>query len=129
MRVAALLVGLAAACRPGVRVGAPCTVAPVFVPFDAPRSSWTPPPGPPDGLLDGLVAWYQDHGRARSLPGIGCPFAPTCSVYARTALARYGPIAIVLIVDRLIVREHEAAGSYYPAVCVDRTTRLSDAVP
>jgi putative component of membrane protein insertase Oxa1/YidC/SpoIIIJ protein YidD len=126
-RAVALLAGLAAACRPGVRVGSPCAVSPGFAPFDAPRRS--PASAAPDGVLDTLVTWYQDHGRARSLPGVGCPFAPTCSAYARTALARYGPLAIVLIVDRLIVREHEVAGAYYPAVCVDHTTRLSDDVP
>lgn len=104
-------------------------MAPGFGPFDAPRSAHRMAPVAGDGLLDELVAWYQDHGRARSTPGGGCPFAPTCSAYARTALARYGPIAIVLIVDRLIVREHEAAAAYYPAVCVDHTTRLSDDVP
>jgi len=83
----------------------------------------------PDGVIDAIVAWYQHHGRARSLPGIGCPFAPTCSTYARTALHRYGPLAVILIVDRLIVREHAVAGAYYPAVCVEHTTRLDDGVP
>jgi putative component of membrane protein insertase Oxa1/YidC/SpoIIIJ protein YidD len=127
-RAAALLALLGlAACRPAVRVGAPCASAPSFAPFDQPRRA--PPPAVPDGLLDELVSWYQDHGRARGLPGVGCPFAPTCPVYARAALERYGPIALVLIVDRLLVREHAAAGSYYPAVCVAHTTRLSDDVP
>lgn len=83
----------------------------------------------PDGLLDALVAWYQHHGRARTLPGTGCPFAPTCSAYARTALHRYGPLAVILIIDRLIVREHVVAGAYYPATCVAHTTRLVDDVP
>jgi len=82
----------------------------------------------PDGILDALVAWYQ-HGGARTLPGVGCPFAPTCSAYARTALRRYGPVGLILIVDRLIVREHAVAGAYYPTICVANTTRLVDGVP
>jgi putative component of membrane protein insertase Oxa1/YidC/SpoIIIJ protein YidD len=116
-----------AGCRPTVRVGAPCATAPAFAPFDERRSAHREPP--PDGLLDAVVAWYQHSGRARELPGGGCPFAPTCSAYARAALQRYGPFAVILIVDRLLVREHLIAGAYYPAVCVDHTTRLADGVP
>jgi putative component of membrane protein insertase Oxa1/YidC/SpoIIIJ protein YidD len=132
LRAAALAAGVAAlACRPGVRVGAPCASAPAFAPFDDHR------PAPheraeadaPAGVLDAIVAGYQHHGRARSLPGVGCPFAPTCSAYARAALHRYGPLAVILIVDRLIVREHVVAGAYYPAICVAHTTRLVDDVP
>jgi len=85
--------------------------------------------GGPDGILDGLVAWYQAHARARTLPGTGCPFAPTCSAYARTALRRYGPLGVILIFDRLFVREHAVAGAYYPTICVAHTTRLADGVP
>jgi putative component of membrane protein insertase Oxa1/YidC/SpoIIIJ protein YidD len=80
-------------------------------------------------VLDGLVAWYQAHGRAPTLPGAGCPFTPTCSVYAREALARYGPLGLVLIADRLIVREHVFAPAYYPITCTSGTTRIADAVP
>jgi putative component of membrane protein insertase Oxa1/YidC/SpoIIIJ protein YidD len=129
IRAAALVASIATlACRPGVRVGASCASAPAFAPFDdhrpAPRDATEP-----DGLLDALVAWYQHHGRTRTLPGAGCPFAPTCSAYARTALHRYGPLAVILILDRLIVREHVVAGAYYPAICVEHTTRLADDVP
>jgi putative component of membrane protein insertase Oxa1/YidC/SpoIIIJ protein YidD len=127
--VAGLLAcGAAPACRPSVRVGSPCAGAPAFAPFDDHRRA-PPEPAEPDGVLETLVAWYQHHGRARSLPGVGCPFAPTCSAYARAALQRYGPLAVILIVDRLIVREHAAAGAYYPAICVAHTTRLVDDVP
>ena len=127
----ALLVAVLAltACRPAVRVGAPCAAAPAFAPFDDRASRPDPGDAAPGGMLDALVAWYQQHGRARTPPGVGCPFAPTCSVYARQALQRYGPIALVLIVDRLLVREHAVAGAYYPATCVARTTRLVDDVP
>lgn len=132
VRAAALAASVAAlACRPSVRVGAPCASAPTFAPFDdhLPVRSGRGEHAEPDGVLDAIVAWYQDHGRARSLPGVGCPFAPTCSAYARAALQRYGPLAVILIVDRLLVREHVAAGAYYPAICVAHTTRLVDDVP
>jgi putative component of membrane protein insertase Oxa1/YidC/SpoIIIJ protein YidD len=117
------------------RVGAHCTSERPFAPFDVARSAAAPPgvdaadAGEPDGILDGLVAWYQAHARARTLPGTGCPFAPTCSAYARTALRRYGPLGVIFIFDRLFVREHAVAGAYYPTICVAHTTRLADGVP
>lgn len=117
------------------RVGAHCTSERPFAPFDVARSTAVSSgvdaadAGGPDGILDGLVAWYQAHARARTLPGTGCPFAPTCSAYARTALRRYGPLGVILIFDRLFVREHAVAGAYYPTICVAHTTRLADGVP
>lgn len=122
------------------RVGSHCAGEPSFAPFDDRRpatsdasapaaASGASDAAPPDGLLDAFVAWYQQHGRARTLPGTGCPFAPTCSAYARAALRRYGPLAVILIVDRLFVREHAVAGAYYPTICVAHTTRLVDGVP
>jgi putative component of membrane protein insertase Oxa1/YidC/SpoIIIJ protein YidD len=116
------------ACAPVARVGAPCAGPRAFAPFDERPASPVDRPhaSEPTGMLDAIVGWYQRQGRARMPPGVGCPFAPTCSVYAREALRRYGPLAIVLIVDRLIVREHAAAGAYYPTICVARTTRLVD---
>jgi putative component of membrane protein insertase Oxa1/YidC/SpoIIIJ protein YidD len=60
---------------------------------------------------------------------VGCPFAPTCSVYARTAVAHYGAAGLLFIVDRFLVREHPVAGAYYPTTCVDHTTRLADDLP
>jgi putative component of membrane protein insertase Oxa1/YidC/SpoIIIJ protein YidD len=111
------------------RVGAPCAGPRSFAPFDERSPPQIDRVQAPDGVLDALVAWYQRDGRARMPPGVGCPFAPTCSVYAREALHRYGPLAIVLIVDRLVVREHAVAGAYYPTICVARTTRLVDGVP
>jgi putative component of membrane protein insertase Oxa1/YidC/SpoIIIJ protein YidD len=122
------VVGLALiACR-APRIGAPCSPPIAFAPWDQPRAPTAPPP-PPDGLLDRAVAWYQRSARATQLPGVGCPFAPTCSVYARRALHAYGPFGLALIVDRLIVRENPLAAAYYPVVCVDHTTRLDDALP
>jgi putative component of membrane protein insertase Oxa1/YidC/SpoIIIJ protein YidD len=132
IRAVALVASVATlACRPSVHVGSPCASERAFAPFDDHRDRRPAPydRSTPDGILDALVAWYQHHGRARTLPGVGCPFAPTCSVYARAALHRYGPIAVILIIDRLIVREHAVAGAYYPPICVDHTTRLIDDVP
>lgn len=119
------------ACQPVARVGAPCTGPRPFAPFDERPAVALDGArdAAPDGLLDAIVAGYQQHGRARTLPGVGCPFAPTCSVYARAALRRYGPLGLILIVDRLFVREHAVAGAYYPTICVARTTRLVDGVP
>lgn len=131
MRAAAwIAIALVAGCAPpAVRVGAPCAAPTAFAPFDEPAKT-APAEPPPDGALDAIVAWYQAHGRSRDLPGVGCPFAPTCSVYARTALRDYGPLlGLVMIVDRLIVREHALAGAYYPAICVAHTVRLDDRVP
>jgi len=142
-RIALCAVALASAggaCRPVPRVGAPCAAARAFAPFDEPRALASAPPSPtssaedaadgmPDGMFDALVAWYQDRARAPTLPGAGCPFAPTCSHYAREALHHHGPLALVLIVDRLIVREHPGAAAYYPTICVAHTTRLVDGVP
>jgi putative component of membrane protein insertase Oxa1/YidC/SpoIIIJ protein YidD len=134
--VAVVVAGVAAAaCQPVARVGAHCTSERPFAPFDVARSTAASAgvddasPAGPDGIVDGLVAWYQAHARARTLPGTGCPFAPTCSAYARTALRRYGPLGWILIVDRLFVREHAVAGAYYPTICVAHTTRLVDGVP
>ena len=125
----AVLAALAsAACGAPVRVGAPCSSGPAFAPFDEPAPA-AAGPDEPDGLLDSLVAWYQRDGRAPALAGVGCPFAPTCSSYARSALHRYGPLGLVLIVDRLIVREHALAAAYYPTICVAHTTRLVDVLP
>jgi putative component of membrane protein insertase Oxa1/YidC/SpoIIIJ protein YidD len=130
---AAVVAGFAAAaCAPVARVGAPCSGPRPFAPFDerpasaVDRTSVVDRAQEADGMLDAIVGWYQQHGRARVPPGAGCPFAPTCSVYAREALRRYGPLGVVLIVDRLIVREHAVAGAYYPTICVARTTRLVD---
>lgn len=108
---------------------------PAFAPFDDKLVSRAKPSDPPDadapaeGAFDALIAWYQRHARAAELPGMGCPFAPSCSRYARGAIHRHGPLALFLIVDRLLVREHAAAGAYYAPVCVAHATRLDDDVP
>jgi putative component of membrane protein insertase Oxa1/YidC/SpoIIIJ protein YidD len=133
LRVAIYAALAGAACGPVPRVGAPCEVPRAFAPFDQPRALAPAHAADgadgADGVLDAVVAWYQDHARAPALPAAGCPFAPTCSVYAREALHRYGPLGMILIVDRLFVREHPGAAGYYPTTCVAHTTRLVDGVP
>jgi len=125
VRLALLVV---AACGPIAKVGAPCKTARAFAPFDEPAPP-APRALPPSGVLDAALAAYQRGGRAPELPGTGCPFAPTCSAYARGALDHYGAAGVFLVIDRLLVREHLAAGAYYPTICIEHTTRLSDAVP
>lgn len=118
----------AASCHAPPRIGAPCAARPAFEPFDAPRPAASGR-AHAHGLLDTFLAWYQDHGRAPVLPRGGCPFTPTCSAYARRSVRRYGALGLVLILDRLLVREHVFAPAYYPIACVDHTTRLVDDVP
>jgi putative component of membrane protein insertase Oxa1/YidC/SpoIIIJ protein YidD len=120
----ALAVAVLASCAPPRRVGSPCGGDRAFQPFDQPA-----PPAAArlvDGAVDAIVALYQQHGRTRD----ACRFAPSCSVYARDALASWGPIVgALLIVDRLFVRENAYASDYYPLTCVDHATRLDDAIP
>jgi putative component of membrane protein insertase Oxa1/YidC/SpoIIIJ protein YidD len=122
--VRAILVVVLVACSAPRRIGSPCSDGPAFQPFDQRAAPVKVEPA--DGILDGFVAWYQGHGRG---PGESCRFAPSCSAYARIALRRYGPLGLILVVDRLIVREHAFAASSYPITCVDRVTKLADAVP
>ena len=126
MKSAALAAIALASCAAPRRVGSPCGGDRAFAPFDQPAP--VAATRPPEGVLDELVALYQEHGRARD-PG-GCRFAPTCSAYAREALASWGPIVgLLLIADRLFVRENAYASDYYPLTCVDHATRLDDAIP
>jgi putative component of membrane protein insertase Oxa1/YidC/SpoIIIJ protein YidD len=115
-----------AGCAPGIRIGEPCR-EPAFAPFDG-AEPHPAPELPATGVLDQVVLWYQHGGRAAAPPGVGCPFEPTCSVYARQALDRWGPLGVIAIIDRLIVREHPLAAAYYPPICVGHTVRLSDAL-
>jgi putative component of membrane protein insertase Oxa1/YidC/SpoIIIJ protein YidD len=124
--VSSVCVGLGA-CG-GARLESPCTAGPAFAPFDL---HLTPARRAPDadddasaaeggaarGVADGLVGWYQRLLRRPELPGAGCPFYPSCSVFARRALDRWGVFALVLIADRLFVREHPWAGASYPVHC------------
>lgn len=116
------LVGCAAPAR-----SSPCA-APGFAPWDA-APSRAAAPASPSGVADGLVAAYQRWLRRPTLPGAGCPFHPTCSAYARQVLDRWGPLGLVLVFDRLFVREHAAAGARYPTACTGGHTRWHDPAP
>lgn len=123
----ALAVALAAGCGPAATPD-PCAPAPRFTPWDQPA----PVSRAPDvagGAGDALVRGYQRHLRRPELPGGGCPFAPTCSVYARDAIAAYGPLGLVLAIDRLLVREHAGLHGHYPVDCADGRERYVDPVP
>jgi putative component of membrane protein insertase Oxa1/YidC/SpoIIIJ protein YidD len=123
----ALVVVALIGCAAPPRVGSPCVGPPGFAPFDA-AAPPAPAHEPADGILDAFVAWYQDQ-RAPLRPGEGCRFAPSCSAYARIALHRYGPLGLIFVIDRLIVREHAWAATSYPVTCIDHMTKLADAVP
>ncbi len=88
------------------------------VPWDvsgAPAGPSAAPPGAPGGAADGLVALYQRHLRRPHVKGSGCRLRPTCSAFAREAIAKWRLGAVVLVADRLFVREHALMRSYLPA--------------
>jgi putative component of membrane protein insertase Oxa1/YidC/SpoIIIJ protein YidD len=120
-----LVCGLAGCAAPAR--SSPCA-APGFAPWDAAPSRAVAPTSP-SGVADGLVAAYQRWLRRPTLPGAGCPFHPTCSAYARQVLDRWGPLGLVLVFDRLFVREHVAAGARYPTACTGGHTRWHDPAP
>ena len=82
-------------------------------------------------LPDSFVSFYQRHlTRPRSSRRGFCPFVPTCSVYARAAMQRYGELAgLFLSLDRLLIREPAGGHGAYPTVCVDGIEMHYDPVP
>lgn len=97
----------------------------MFTPWDAPGpapivSTAVMPGGAGGGLADGLISFYQRDMRSPHLPGQGCRMRPTCSVYARIAIERWYVLGLVLIADRLFVREHPfMQASYLPQCAID----------
>jgi putative component of membrane protein insertase Oxa1/YidC/SpoIIIJ protein YidD len=92
----------------------------------------TPPPParPARGLADALLSTYQRKLRRPEPAGPGgCPFEPTCSHFARQAVDRYGLVGLLLVVDRLFVREHFFAGARYESTCVAGHWRWHDPLP
>jgi len=81
------------------------------------------------GAADGLIAIYQRYLRAPTLPGAGCRFHPSCSVYARQAVRRYGVLGLVLAFDRLILRAHGFSDDAYLSDCVQGRPRRHDPIP
>ncbi len=126
--IAAAMVALLGACG-GSLAGSPCAGGPSFAPFDAAPPHAAAVVEPADGPADGVLAWYQRALRRTELPGTGCPFYPSCSVFARRALDRWGALGFVLIADRLLVREHPLAGDAYPVHCDDQRALWDDPVP
>ena len=126
--LALALVACSAPARPS-----PCEPAAPFVPWDAPPSARRSGAGfdadPPAGAADGLIAVYQRFLRRPPLPGDGCPFHPTCSVYARQVVRDWGLLGLVMAFDRLFIREHALAGASYPPVCRGGRTRWHDPAP
>jgi putative component of membrane protein insertase Oxa1/YidC/SpoIIIJ protein YidD len=116
--------GCAAAGGPG-----PCGGGPRFAPWDDARAAAPSPADAPSGAADAMIGAYQRHLRRPELPGGGCPFAPTCSVFTRDALGRYGALGVILAVDRLLIREHAFLHGHYPVACVDGRERFGDPVP
>lgn len=111
----------------------PCEPVSPFAPWDAASSTTNVPElaGGTDvaGAADGLIAFYQRHLRAPILPGYGCQFHPSCSVYARQAFRRYGLAGLVFALDRLLIREHAFIGAQYLTDCGDGTPRNHDSLP
>lgn len=118
--------------------GSPCADSVAFEPWDAPPTAVAAVAVPaeltPDasrgGLAEALLTRYQRSLRRPEINAAGgCPFEPSCSHFARRAFARYGPVAMLLIIDRLLIREHPLAGSQYVARCVAHRWRWHDPVP
>jgi putative component of membrane protein insertase Oxa1/YidC/SpoIIIJ protein YidD len=105
-----------------------CAVRPAFAPWDERAPAPPVEVAPARDLADGLVALYQRRLRAPRRPGEGCLLRPTCSEFARIALDRWRVLGLVLIADRLFVREHLWMAGSYPPVC-DPPYGLSDPVP
>ena len=100
-----------------------------FGPWDEPQASGGEI-APATGAVDAAVVLYQRSLRRPYLPGDSCPFEPSCSEFARSALAKYPElVAILLIVDRLVVRENSFAPLYHPSVEIEGATYLYDPVP
>jgi putative component of membrane protein insertase Oxa1/YidC/SpoIIIJ protein YidD len=106
-------------------------------------AAWPPPPGalglqvqtgplaepPREGLVEAAYHWYRT--RVSPNDGARCPFYPTCSGYAVTAVRKRGmAVGALLAIDRLL-REYPWMDDFdhYPIVMPHDTPRLSDPVP
>lgn len=83
----------------------------------------------PGSTGEWLVSLYQKH--LRRPKGVQrCPFQPSCSRYTRTAIARHGFLAGVLLgFDRLLIRENFDAGRRYLLHFHDGQLYFHDPVP
>lgn len=91
------------------------------------------PRGESDGdLPDRLLAIYQRSLRRPARPGWGCRLRPSCSAFARQALQKWRAAGLILVADRLFVREHALMDrSYLPAcaIAANDDEGLLDPVP
>lgn len=76
-----------------------------------------------------MIRVYQRRLRRPELPGAGCPFTPTCSEFAIEAIDAYGPLGVLLAIDRILIREHAGLHEHYFVDCVGRRERFRDPVP
>lgn len=111
--------------------GSPCEVARSFEPWDSAAVTAPPPPNAhAGGLADALLATYQRSLRRPEKGSAGgCPFEPSCSHFARQAFDRYGLAGLLLVVDRLLIREHLLAGDRYVSTCAGGRWRWHDPLP
>ena len=115
-----MLAPLTVGCLPRTHPLLSCPTVKAFAPWDAARSTGAKAERQPDGLFAGLIGFYQRRMRPPKLPEQGCRLRPTCSAYGRQSLDRWRVLGLVLIADRLVVREHAfMTGSYLPACALD----------
>jgi putative component of membrane protein insertase Oxa1/YidC/SpoIIIJ protein YidD len=118
-----------------------CAAAPIAaaqeadVPFEPARAHAAARPeedgpsgfSPAADVLLPLIGVYREHIGPASIRR--CPFAVSCSAFARDAIERHGLFGLLLFFDRYLFRENPDAWRHYGVVRVeDGTLRLDDAV-
>lgn len=99
-----------------------------WAPYDDVKAA-APAAAPRSGLFESLYRFYRQ--RVSSRDGARCPYYPTCSGYAITAIRTHGPlVGSLYTVDRLL-REYPGMDhvDHYPLVTPHDTPRLYDPVP
>ena len=127
-----MLAALTVGCVPRTHPLLSCPTLTAFAPWDAARGAEANPDRAPGGLFAGLIGFYQRRMRPPKLPEQGCRLRPTCSAYGRQSLDRWRGLGVLLIADRLVVREHAfMTGSYLPTCALDAggDDGLHDPVP
>lgn len=91
-----------------------------------PRPTSAPPPGEDSGLL----AFYRgplDHLQA--VRSGACPMHPSCSAYAREAVAAHGPVkGWIMVMDRLL-RCGRDEGDHAPTIYINGLPKIHDPLP
>lgn len=65
-------------------------------------------------LLDNSISFYQKNIAQRSIHR--CPFKTSCSVFAKTAISRYGIVGLAMFLDRYYFRENKFAFLHYKRI-------------